>query len=88
MKRLMLLFCVLSSLAGAADLPASFAWRASLATDASAPYQRVTLPLAVYLNAARPVCAICAYSMPRIAPVPIARPCSADRAKARRTAAP
>lgn len=54
MKRWMLLISVVSGLAWGVDTPLSFSWRAPLAVDASAPYQRITLPLEAYANAAQP----------------------------------
>lgn len=48
----LLLLGLLSGVAGAAESPQPFAWRAPLAMDASAPYQRFTLPQDAYLHAA------------------------------------
>ncbi len=54
MKLLALLFCAISGGAWTAESASTFAWRAPLAIDASAPYQRITLPLDAYLKAAQP----------------------------------
>ena len=55
MKRLTFALALLLALpAQAAESPQAFAWRAPVAVNASAPYQRITLPMAVYLNARHP----------------------------------
>ena len=54
MKRLILCLILLVTQPGwAADTPQEFGWRVPIAINASAPYQRLTLPMAVYQNAAQ-----------------------------------
>ena len=54
MRRWLLLISMVSGLVWGAETPLSFSWRAPLAVAASAPYQRITLPLEAYAQAAQP----------------------------------
>lgn len=69
----LLLLGLLTGMAGAAESPQAFAWRAPLAVDASAPYQRFTLPQDAYLHAAQSDLRDLRVFNADGAPVPIAR---------------